>query len=41
LYDQGFLNLQWSKWQRVLLTRSIAILPTFLIAFFEQIQVDR
>lgn len=35
---EGFLNLQWSKWQRVLLTRSIAILPTFLIAFFEQIQ---
>lgn len=34
---EGFLNLRWSKWQRVLLTRSIAILPTFLIAFFDQI----
>lgn len=29
---QGFLNLSWKKWQRVLLTRSIAILPTIFIA---------
>uniref|UniRef100_T1J8H3 chitinase n=1 Tax=Strigamia maritima TaxID=126957 RepID=T1J8H3_STRMM len=29
---EGFLNLQWSRWMRVLLTRSIAILPTLLIA---------
>jgi len=34
---EGFLNLQWAKWQRVLLTRSIAIVPTFLIAFFDNI----
>ena len=34
---EGFLNLKWKRWQRVLLTRSIAILPTFLIAFFERI----
>jgi len=34
---EGFLNLQWSKWQRVLFTRTIAILPTFMIAFYEQI----
>jgi len=35
---EGFLNLQWAKWQRVLFTRTIAILPTFLIAFYEEIQ---
>jgi len=35
---EGFLNLQWPKWKRVLLTRSIAIAPTFFIAFFDQIQ---
>merc|ERR1719495_2933345 len=35
---EGFLNLQWKKWQRVLFTRTIAILPTFLIAFYENIQ---
>ena len=34
---EGFLNLQWKKWQRVLFTRTIAILPTFLIAFYENI----
>ncbi|PSN49257.1 Protein Malvolio [Blattella germanica] len=31
---EGFLNLQWSKLKRVLLTRTIAIVPTFLVAFF-------
>merc|ERR1719410_400973 len=35
---EGFLNLQWKKWQRVLFTRTIAILPTFMIAFYENIQ---
>merc|ERR1719410_2446459 len=35
---EGFLNLQWKKWQRVLFTRTIAVLPTFLIAFYENIQ---
>ena len=35
---EGFLNLQWAKWQRVLFTRTIAILPTFFIAFYEEIQ---
>jgi len=34
---EGFLNLQWAKWQRVLFTRTIAILPTFFIAFYEEI----
>jgi len=30
---EGFLNLHWSRWKRVLLTRTIAIIPTILIAF--------
>ena len=34
---EGFLNLHWSRWKRVLLTRSIAILPTLLIAVFSDI----
>ena len=34
---EGFLNLQWPRWKRVLLTRSIAIVPTFLIAFYTSI----
>lgn len=35
---QGFLNLKWKRWQRVLLTRSIAIAPTILIAVFRGIE---
>ncbi|XP_011261506.1 protein Malvolio isoform X1 [Camponotus floridanus] len=31
---EGFLNLQWARWKRVLFTRTIAIIPTFLVAFF-------
>lgn len=31
---EGFLNLQWAKWKRVLFTRSIAMVPTFFVAFF-------
>lgn len=34
---EGFLNLQWARWKRVLFTRSIAIIPTFLLAFFSTI----
>lgn len=30
---EGFLNLHWSRWKRVLLTRTIAIIPTVTIAF--------
>ncbi|KAJ8951986.1 hypothetical protein NQ318_010732 [Aromia moschata] len=33
---EGFLNLRWSKWKRVLFTRSIAMVPTFCTAFFSQ-----
>ncbi|XP_050388350.1 natural resistance-associated macrophage protein 2 [Patella vulgata] len=35
---EGFLNLKWKRWQRVLLTRTIAILPTVFIAVFEGIE---
>ncbi|XP_064647580.1 natural resistance-associated macrophage protein 2-like isoform X2 [Lineus longissimus] len=31
---EGFLNLKWARWQRVLLTRSIAIMPTILVTVF-------
>ncbi|XP_044762683.1 protein Malvolio-like isoform X2 [Coccinella septempunctata] len=35
---EGFLNLQWPRWKRVFFTRSIAIIPTFCLAFFSQIE---
>ncbi|XP_046553574.1 natural resistance-associated macrophage protein 2-like [Haliotis rubra] len=35
---EGFLNLTWKRWQRVLLTRSIAILPTVFVAIFQGIE---
>ena len=30
---EGFLKLEWARWKRVLLTRSIAIVPTLALAF--------
>ena len=30
---EGFLNLTWKRWQRVLLTRTVAILPTFFVSY--------
>lgn len=35
---EGFLDLKWARWKRVLLTRTIAILPTFLVAKFQAIE---
>lgn len=35
---EGFLNLKWKRWQRVLVTRAIAIIPTFLVAFYSQLE---
>uniref|UniRef100_A0A0K0F512 Natural resistance-associated macrophage protein 2 (inferred by orthology to a human protein) n=1 Tax=Strongyloides venezuelensis TaxID=75913 RepID=A0A0K0F512_STRVS len=29
---EGFLNISWPKWKRVFITRSIAIVPTLLVA---------
>lgn len=28
---EGFLNLNWARWKRVLFTRSIAIVPTLAL----------
>ncbi|RZF39234.1 hypothetical protein LSTR_LSTR010328 [Laodelphax striatellus] len=35
---EGFLNLKWCRWKRVLFTRLVAILPTFSIAFYSNIE---
>ncbi|XP_067615918.1 protein Malvolio isoform X7 [Eurosta solidaginis] len=35
---EGFLNLQWPRWRRVLFTRLIAIVPTFCLAFFTRME---
>ncbi|XP_018326519.1 protein Malvolio-like [Agrilus planipennis] len=35
---EGFLNLKISRWKRILITRNIAIIPTFFIAFFNNIE---
>ncbi|XP_054092090.1 protein Malvolio isoform X3 [Zeugodacus cucurbitae] len=35
---EGFLNLQWPRWRRVLFTRLIAIIPTFCLAFFTRME---
>lgn len=35
---EGFLNLKWPRWMRVLLTRTIAIFPTLFIAIFKGIK---
>lgn len=37
-YVQGFLNLHWSRFARVLLTRLLAITPTLLVAVFQDIE---
>lgn len=37
---QGFLNIQWPKWKRVLLTRSIAIVPTIVVALLATKDLD-
>lgn len=34
---EGFLDLRWARWKRVLFTRSIAMVPTFLTAFYSSI----
>lgn len=34
---EGFLNLQWPRWKRVLITRTITIVPTLCVAVFSNI----
>ena len=33
---EGFLNLNWARWKRVLLTRTIAIFPTLIVAITQK-----
>nr|XP_051702245.1 natural resistance-associated macrophage protein 2 isoform X3 [Oryctolagus cuniculus]XP_051702246.1 natural resistance-associated macrophage protein 2 isoform X3 [Oryctolagus cuniculus]XP_051702247.1 natural resistance-associated macrophage protein 2 isoform X3 [Oryctolagus cuniculus]XP_051702248.1 natural resistance-associated macrophage protein 2 isoform X3 [Oryctolagus cuniculus]XP_051702250.1 natural resistance-associated macrophage protein 2 isoform X3 [Oryctolagus cuniculus] len=35
---EGFLNLKWSRFARVILTRSIAIIPTLLVSVFQDVE---
>ncbi len=35
---QGFLQLRWTRWRRVLFTRTLAIVPTLLVALYSRIQ---
>ncbi|XP_042102670.1 natural resistance-associated macrophage protein 2-like isoform X9 [Ovis aries] len=35
---EGFLNLKWSRFARVILTRSIAIIPALLVAVFQDVE---
>ena len=38
---QGFLKLRVSPWKRILLTRSIAVIPAFCVAFMSQENLDK
>lgn len=33
---EGFLNLKWARWHRVLVTRMIAVVPTFAVGEFKK-----
>ncbi|KAK9754250.1 Natural resistance-associated macrophage protein [Popillia japonica] len=35
---EGFLNLQWARWIMVLVTRSLALIPTLFVAIFTRIE---
>jgi len=35
---EGFLDLHWVRWKRVLFTRTVAILPTFCVAYFNDLR---
>ena len=37
---QGFLGLKWAKWKRVLLTRSLAMVPCVILAVLASRQLD-
>ena len=37
---EGFLQLRWAKWKRVLLTRSIALVPCVIIAALASSSLD-
>lgn len=37
---EGFLNLHWARWKRVLLTRSVAMVPCVIIAILAVNSLD-
>jgi natural resistance-associated macrophage protein len=37
---EGFLNLHWARWKRVLLTRSVAMVPCVIIAIVATSSLD-
>lgn len=37
-YCQGFTQVSWPQWLRVLVTRSVAIAPTLMVAFFKDVK---
>ena len=39
-FRQGFLGLKWAKWKRVLLTRSIAMVPCVILAVIAAKRLD-
>lgn len=36
---EGFLNLKWARWHRVLVTRMIAVVPTFAVGMLNIINL--
>ncbi|CAG2185832.1 DMT1 [Mytilus edulis] len=40
IFSMGFMNIRWSKWKRVLLTRSIAMVPTIIVALIATNDLD-
>ncbi|XP_042911116.2 protein Malvolio-like, partial [Parasteatoda tepidariorum] len=34
---EGFLNMKWKRWKRVLVTRTLAILPTIMVALLQDV----
>ena len=37
---EGFLNIHWARWKRVLLTRSVAMVPCIIIAIVAANSLD-
>ena len=37
---QGFLNIKWARWKRVLVTRSVAMIPCVVIALVAANSLD-
>ena len=37
---EGFLNIHWARWKRVLLTRSVAMVPCIIIAIVAVSSLD-